>query len=219
MKFPAILKFLMILILPFLTFLIVLNFSAFDNAFYQKKFLEYGVDKEVPNAQSLHKEVIDFIKGKKEELSPEFNEREKKHLFDVRRIKRVSKIFLYTSIILFISLMMASIFSLKINNQMTSFIGEVFIFGGALTVILAVFSFLFISLDFSATFESFHNLFFEKGTYAFEPTKEVIIMLYPEELFIDLGIRISKWIILISAVMILVGGFLLFKSKKVSANS
>lgn len=214
MKFLLMSKFLMILILPFLLFLIVLNFSAFDMDFYQKKFLEYKVHKEVVNADSLHKDVIDFINGKNDELPSEFNEREKKHLFDVRRIIRVSKILLYTSIILFIFLLALSSFSLKINAQITHFIGEVFVFGGLLTIALAALLSLFISLDFSVAFDSFHSLFFEKGTYEFDPAKEIIVKLYPEQLFMDLGIRISKWILLISAITILVGGFLSFKSKK-----
>ncbi|MBI2656249.1 DUF1461 domain-containing protein [Candidatus Woesearchaeota archaeon] len=167
MKFVAISKILLVLILPFLIFLIALNFAGFDMAFYEKKFLEYKVQQEVPEASSLNEKIIDFLRGKNNELPNEFNEREKQHLWDVRKIVSASTIALYAFIALFILLLVIS----------------------------------------------FHRLFFEKGTYVFDPAKEMIVKLYPEQIFTDLGISISKWVILSSGAVILLGLFLSLKSK------
>lgn len=214
MGFLTISKFLLIVILPFLLFLLVLNFVGFDNLYYQQKFLEYGVQQNVPEADSLHEKVINFITGKNNELPNEFNEREKQHFWDVRNIIRISTLALYAFIILFVLLLLVSAFILKINNKIINFVSKVLIFGGFLTVVLSLALFLFINYDFSSTFESFHRLFFQQGTYTFDPTNEVIVKLYPEQLFIDLGARISKWVIISAVVIILLGILLLFKAKK-----
>ena len=103
MKFLTISKFLLIIILPFILFLLVLNFVGFDNSFYYQKFLEYGVQKDIPEAAQLHEKVINFITGKSNEIPSEFNEREGQHLADVREIVRISTAIMYIFIILFAS--------------------------------------------------------------------------------------------------------------------
>lgn len=215
MKFLAISKFLLIIILPFLLFLAVADFAAFDNSFYREKFSEYNVLQDVPQAASLHEGVMGFIEGNTNELPNEFSEREKQHLQDVRGIVGISTMLLYLLIALFVALLAASAFILKFNKFALNFVGKVLVFGGFLTVILAAILFFLISSDFSASFESFHMLLFSNGTYAFEPAKEMIVRLYPEQLFMDIGLAMSKWVILASAAVILLGALLLkSKSKK-----
>ena len=214
MGFATISKLLMILILPFLIFLLVLNLIGFDRQFYQQKFFQYGVGKNISSAASLHSGVVDFIKGKANELPSEFGERERQHLLDVRKVINISTIVLYALIILFTLLLIMSIFTLKINNLITNFVGKILVFGGFLTLALAAILFLLINLDFPLTFESFHGLLFEKGTYVFDPAKEMLVKLYPEQVFMDLGIRISKLTLIGSAIIILTGTLLLIKSKK-----
>src|SRR3989338_6396367 len=213
MKFLTIITFLTILILPFLLFLLVLNFVVFGNLFYKEKFLEYGVQEDIPEAVLLHEKIINFVKGRDKRLPNEFNEREKQHLLDVKRAIRNSTIMLYFLAFLFGLLLLISAFALKNKDKIMNFAGKVLVFGGFLTIMLAAALSFSIASDFSATFESFHGLFFERGTYIFNPAKDVIVRLYPEQLFMDLGLRISKGVVLASAATILVGGFLILKSK------
>src|SRR3989344_4233220 len=110
---------LLVLILPILLFLLALNFTAFDELFYRQKFLEYNVDKNL--SESLHPKVIDFIAGKEDGLPGDFNEREKRHLADVRDILKILSILMYALAILFILFLIIS--SLKAKNPM-SFIGK-----------------------------------------------------------------------------------------------
>lgn len=213
MKLIKIAKILLILAMPFLLFLLAVNLLIFDEGFYQEKLTKYGVTEKIPNAFSLHEEVINFLKGRSDELPDVFNDREKSHFFNVRDVVKASTIIFYALIAMFILLLSTSIFTLKINNYITNFIGKVLFFGGVLTIALALILFLLISFDFSPTFESFHLLLFEKGTYLFDPANEMIVNLYPEQLFMDIGLRISKWVILASAIVILAGWLLIFKSK------
>ena len=160
-----------------------------------------------------NEKVIDFIKGKNKELPSEFNSKEQQHLWDVRGVVKILTIILYSLIALFILLLFISAFTLKINNYIINFVGKVLLFGGFLTILLAALVFLLINYDFSTAFESFHTLLFQKGTYTFDPAKEVIVKLYPEQFFMDIGAKISKEVIAVSAVIILLGSYLIFKSK------
>lgn len=215
MKFIAISKFLMIAILPILLLLFFFNYYGFDDSFYQQKFSEYNVQQSVPNAASLHEKVFDFIEGKSDVLPNVFNEREKKHLWDVRLAVKASKTIFYALLILFFVLMSAALIILKIKKYALAFAGKVLAFGGFLTLLLSAFLFLSLSYDFSGTFEGFHKLFFKSGTYLFNPEKEVIVNLYPEKFFMDLGVRISKGVILSAAAIMLLGAFLLLKPKRI----
>lgn len=209
MKFLTLSKFFLVIILPFLIFLAVLSFVGFDNSYYREKLPGYNIT----GALSIHEKVISFVTGKDSELPQQFNERERQHLLDVRNIVGISKTALYVLLLLFILLLLTSAFILKVNNYIANFIGKVLIYGGFLAIMLASMLFFLVNSDFSSTFESFHNLFFKQGTYTFDPAKELIVKLYPEQLFMDLGLKISKWIIISSAAVILLGILLLFKSK------
>ena len=214
MRLIIISKILLIISLPILILLLSADFAAFNNLFYQEKFSEYGVHKEVPQADLLHQRVIGFLKGTSNELPPDFNERERQHLFDVRKIVNVSTILLYILSALFVILLIASALMLKINHLILKFIGKVLLFGGILAMILAAALLFFINSDFSDSFESFHNMLFQKGTYTFDPSKEIIVRLYPEQLFMDFGIRISEFVVIGSAVVILTGALFLLPYKK-----
>ena len=214
MRLITILKFLLIFIVPCLLFLLVLNFAGFDSSFYKEKSSEYGVQQSVPEAISLHEKVIDFIKGKENDLPADFNEREQQHLWDVRSLVRISTIALYALIFLFVLSLVISAVILKVNNYITNFVGKVLIFGGFLTVVMAIILFFLISLDFTASFDSFHQLFFEKGTYTFDPAKEIITKIYPEQFFMDAGASISKNVVIASIAVVLIGLLLIFSSKR-----
>ena len=213
MKFLTFAAVCMIFIFPLLIFLSVFKYSSFDNAFYKEKFSEYNVKQDVPEASSLHQKIIDFVGGKSESAPAELNEREQQHLRDVRKVMKIATIVFYFLIAFFALLLISSAFILKINGYLTNFIGKVMVFGSFLTIILAVALFFLITSDFSATFESFHKLFFDKGTYLFNPSTDVIVRLYPEQLFQDLGSRISEGVIVSSIILTALGSLFMFNSK------
>lgn len=213
MKFLTFAKTLLILILPVLLFLLIANFTGFNLSFYKEKFLQYDVEKNVPEAGLLHEKVIDFITGNSNQAPSNFDEKEKQHLWDVRNTIKYGKILLYFLVVLFIVLLLLSAFIIKANNIITNFVGKIFLYGGILTIVIAAFLFLLINFGFSSTFEAFHQAFFRPGTYVFD-AKEKIVNIYPEQLFMDLGLRISKWVVVSALIIILIGLFLVVRSKK-----
>ena len=148
----TILKYLMIIILPFLILILALNLAGFDDFFYTEKFSEYGISQNVPNAGQLHRSVMDFLKGDSSQLPDDFNSREKQHLLDVKNLIRISTIVLYFLVALFVALLLVSSFTLKVNNAITNFVGKVLVFGGILTLALASALFLLVNSDFEGTF-------------------------------------------------------------------
>ena len=213
MRFITFSRFFLILSFPLLIFLVVSNFASFDRNFYKKEFSNLNVLQNVPNAPVLHEKVINFIHGKNSELPSAFNYREKQHLQDVRKVVLVSRNLLFNLIIASLMLLLISASSIK-KIYLKDFIGRVLVFGALLTLTLAGILFLLISSNFSSTFEAFHELFFKRGTFMFDPSSELIVNLYPEQLFMDLGIKISIYIVILSVVIMLAGICLLYKKQK-----
>ena len=134
MRFLTISKLLMVVILPFLLFIAVFNFYGFNMEFYREKFSEYKVQNDVPNAVSLNEKVINFITGKNNDVPDEFNDREKQHLLDVRKVVGISTIALYAFIILFVALLAVSALILKINNFIINFLSTFSLLCGDITI-------------------------------------------------------------------------------------
>lgn len=211
MKFFIISKLILILIIPFLIFLGVANMFAFDKSYYASKLSEYKIS--IPDANSINGRTIDFVSGKGNELPEIYNARERQHLNDVRNAVKVFKTNLYFLILLFVALFLMSALILGVKNNITNFTGKVLAYGGILTIVLAALLFILISLNFSSVFDSFHTLFFRQGTYTFDPAKEVIVNLYPEQFFMDIGLRISKLALFASSISTIAGTLLIYASK------
>ena len=192
-------KILLVLTIPFLVFLASANLIAFDKAYYQSRMHEYGIN--VPEAGSLNEKTIDFVSGKNGELPNAYNEGEKQHLNDVRDVVKKLRLALYFFMLLLMSLLLTSAFILKFGNGLANFIGKALAYGGFLAIGLAAVLLILINFNFSSAFDSFHSIFFEKGTYAFDPANEIIVSLYPAQLYIDIGLRICKWVLIISAII------------------
>jgi len=213
MRFLGLASIFLIITIPFLIILSVLRISSLNDDFYSQKFLQYNVEDDVQGAVPLHEKIIDYVKGRSESAPNELNEREKQHLGDVRKMQGIATLLLYVFIVLFAMLLIASSVILRINNHIINFIGKAMVFGGILTIILAVLLLFFITSDFSSAFDSFHQLLFKEGTYTFDPATNVLVRLYPEEIFQDLGSRISKGVLFSSIAVIAIGSILLFKTK------
>lgn len=211
MRFISISKTALILIIPFLIFIGVASQIAFDKQFYAEKFSKYGIN--APEAEAINDATVDFVSGKKNELPDSYNEREKQHLHDVRDFAKAGRIIFYFFAILFSSVLLASFLALKAENQ-ASFLGGIIAYGGALTIGIAALLLAMAGLNFSPAFESFHKIFFEQGTYTFDPQNEVIVNLYPEKLFMDLGLRILKWVLYSSGAITIIGIFMIKRNKK-----
>ena len=216
MEFVKLLNISLIIIAPFLIFLSAIHLASFGSSFYKEEFSKYSIEENVPEALELHQNVVDFLKGKSDYLPDRFNDREKQHLQDVRRLVLLSKGILYFLIGLSAVLIAALMRLKKQGKDLKQLIGKVLLFGGLLTIGLSALLGLLISSNFSYSFESFHKIFFQPGTYAFDPEYEIIVNLYPEGLFMDLGLRVAKFATITSFIFIAAGTVLLSKTAKIN---
>ena len=214
MKLAKPLMISLIIIMPLMIFLSAAHLAGFNGPFYKEEFSKYNVEKNAPDAVELHRKVVDYIKGKSDYLPDRFNEREKKHLHDVRRLVLLSKAALYSLTALAGILVILSARKIWKRRDLEQFVGSILLLGGLLTLALSALLLLSINSNFSSSFESFHKIFFQQGTYAFDPDYEVVVNLYPEELFMDLGLRIAKGIVITSLIIVALGIYFLFKPKK-----
>ena len=214
MKLATIPEILIIITVPVLLFLCAFNYYAFNPGFYKEKFSQYKVYDDFPAADSINSKVIGFITGKDDVLPEIFNQRERQHLSDVRKAIGVSRTVFYSSIAAFALLLFVVGLILKDKVQIIELFGRIMLFGGLLTLALSGLLLFAIASDFSGSFESFHQLLFKSGTYSFDPSTEIIVRLYPEQLFMDIGSSISKAVIFSSSALVILGGLALFKNKK-----
>ena len=204
----------LIVILPFIVFLVAIELSAFNSNFYHREFLTHNVYEDVRNADELHLKVMDFIEGKSSSLPDDFNEREKQHLRDVRSLAANAKHILLFLVVLSVFLL---VLILKSEENKKSAIGKIMFYCGLFTILTAIILVFLLILSFGPAFDSFHRLFFRQGTYMFDPSTELIVNLYPEQLFMDLGILIMKWVLSISILITSAGLFLMkMKTKRIN---
>ncbi|MEK6943728.1 MAG: TIGR01906 family membrane protein [Nanoarchaeota archaeon] len=195
-------RYFFILTISFIVLSVAFNIYAFNNYFYKHEFEKYGVYSEVKNADELHGKVIDFIKGRTNDLPDDFSQREKSHLEDVRNIISASNKLFYFFVVLYLVLF---VYLSKKSKNIKKEFGNIIFYGGIFTIVFGALIFLFIFFNFDSTFESFHKTFFPQGNYMFDPSKEIIVRLYPEQLFMDIGLRIAMATFIISLLLIISG--------------
>ena len=213
----------LIIILTFMAIAVPVTISyksidnvAFDERFYEKEFSIYRVHDDLPgyNLFEINKQVLDYLQHEKEDeliKSNFFNDREKKHLLDVKNLFNNLKNTYLTSIFLFSMgiFLLILIFNFDFRKLSEKFFTAL-LAGGILTLFLSILVILISFLNFDAAFGAFHEMLFPLGTYTFNQDSEKIVVLYPEILFFDLFKNILLKIILSSTIIITVSFLALF---------
>ncbi len=149
--------------------------------------------------------LINFFKGK--ESLNYFSETEQSHLEDVRVLFNKFFFVLNSAIAIFIALII-TLFYLNKKEFKTNFLKIIFLSGLSSFALLIL---LFLAtINFSATFDSFHKIFFSQGNYLFSK-QSLLIRMFPETFFFKAALRIFLDSLFSS--IILMGLFFLSKKK------
>ena len=181
--------------------------NIFDENFFKREFVKYNVDETLKgiDIESINMEVLDYFKGKSELKTSFFTESEKAHLADVKEIIQTANYALLWTIII-IMLLLSLIPFLSIDRKRAlMYLAKIVIIAGMLTIILNILLVLAVSINFQSAFDRFHRTFFKSGTWLFDPASEKIVVLYPEGLFYDFGIRIIISNLIFSGFLIFFG--------------
>ena len=142
-----------------------------------------------------------------------FNERELKHLNDVRIL--VDKLFLVQriSVILLVYLIL---FGILLDKNKWGVIRYVF-FGSVFIILIGLFLFVAIYLDFNLLFIKFHEILFPQGYWSFD-TQDTLIQLYPKKFWVDSGVILLA-LVLVEALILSVVSYVLMRRLKKRKNS
>ena len=207
---------LMVILVPIILYGFNFNSIAFDRRLYKEEFSKHNVynNLETYDVEKINDEVLNYLKsGKNKDIIENdfFKDREKRHLLDVRSLVQGVLSIYYFSITLF--LLSIIILSLLMNFNFRAIFRKlsiILIFGSLLAFLDAGLLYLLSNLNFDFAFGAFHKTFFSPGTYLFNPEFENIVVLYPENLFLDLLVRIIFSIIFSSAILLFFSLILFF---------
>jgi len=170
--------FLSLLLIIFLLLLFAMVFG-FSKNFYLREFSLYHPEKTLNiNSKFVRyagQVIPEYLMGKRDNLQIPgfknfFNEREIKHMNDVKRI------FIWVKIISVLSLITFLIF-LKPNGLPLVLLYSL--------ILIAIILFIFLFLPFDLSFTKFHEILFNNELWLLNPETDRLIVLLPERFFID----------------------------------
>ncbi len=163
--------------------MLIFNYLAYNPAYYDAQFKKLGIYDREPEADKIANEIIQFFKGK-DLVTSKLTLNEKNHLADVKKVFGSMRIVLYTLTVSLLFIFFLIIKKLKTRKRLKDFLGNCLIISSV--ILLLVILILSLSLlSFSWAFENMHELFFPQGNYSF-PEESVLIILFPEQFFINL---------------------------------
>lgn len=191
-----------------------------DFGFYEREYRKYGVlkelDMEMDDVMQVTHEMMDYLRGDREDLVVEttvgektrefFNDREKAHMVDVKglflgglRIRTAAAAVFAVSILLLLLLkadirkLLAKVFQIEV---------------GILLLLSGAMAYLF-TTDFTTYFYKFHEIFFDNDLWLLNPETDLMIRMLPEGFFFDFAMRIV--IVFVTAMVVLLAGSVILR--------
>ena len=162
-------------------FIILLNFHSL---IYNHDFIDRLIEKNsIEEAKEPTHQLVNYFQGTDDIPEVFKDEREIKHLQDVKKAINASTLLLILS---FFIVLLYILFHKKKGLK------EIFLFSHSFIFIIAIF---LVILPFTPLFDLFHKLMFHPGSWLF-PANSVLIKFYPETFFQDF----AKFVIITSLI-------------------
>jgi integral membrane protein (TIGR01906 family) len=166
---------------------VVYRLPGFPEDSYGFSFDERLYWADISRQYLLNRESIDFLADRKiDDNIPLYNQRELRHMDDVKVIVRGAMVFLYSSIFF---LLVVGIWS-RSTGRWKDFTNAITT-GGWLTVGLILLIFVYLIINFRSLFTNFHRIFFEGDTWLFQYS-DTLIRLFPMRFWRDAFIWIGS---------------------------
>lgn len=181
----------------------MLDLISFDLNFYEKEYNKLNIHETIgiseSNLTKVTKRLLGYLKNDysdlsiiveiKDEKREVFNSREVLHMVDVKKLyQNVINVRNISIVVSIISLLTYYMFEKKIcfknlfKSFKTTFISILmFIIG------LSIYAFF----DFYDFWMNFHYLFFTNDLFILDPSKDILIMMVPQQFFMDLVFKIA----------------------------
>jgi integral membrane protein (TIGR01906 family) len=214
---PIFFKVIGILAIPIILIGISFNLTVYDRELYLDLFTKYGVysNLEGLDAEYMNNEVLDFLNhGADTSLKEFFTEREVNHMHDVKRLIDLGASIVHWALAsLIISISYFIIYEFKNIKRATIEPSKILLYGSLATLTVSIILSLLFLFGFGGAFDNFHKTFFMEGSYSFNPSYEKIVVLYPENIFLDLAIRIFIFSVISSLILGLAAVGIIYGSK------
>lgn len=205
---------ILIIFLPLYFLLKGVEINTFNKKFYLKSYEKYNIfqitGKDLGELDNITDSLLDYLKDKTNEegLKPFLNEKEIKHMEDVKLLFKYGIILKNISLILSLFAILILFIYKEIN------LGARGVFYGNLIWWGAIILLFFLStMDFTKYFTYFHLIFFDNDLWILDPKTDLLIQILPEEFFISIFKRILLFFISFLAIIQLASYVLMKKGK------
>lgn len=203
-------KIFIIIFMPFVIILTVFQFVVFDKQWYIREFDKLGVygklDKERVNEEANN--VFGYLRGRGELEKRFYTNKEVLHLADVKLLYKKMK---WTNILFIVAFLTASFYIIKKKGKReffkNIFLASIFSFGIFIILIISG------SIFFDQLFYLFHKISFANNFWLLDPDTDFLVVIFSQQIFLDLVMRIFFVSIVISIILSLVIGLIRFKFK------
>jgi len=207
---------LLIFFIPIIIYLVNFNLIVFDSDFYKNEFQKYGIYNALRDydVEKINEDVLNYYKFERTNALIDndfFNDREKLHLLDVKNVIQGLTLFLTVSIFLFLLslILFFVLLQFKVRIFLKSFLLLVF-YSNLLSLSILILLFAVSAINFDFIFNLMHETLFPIGTFSFDPEFEKIVVLYPENLFLDALVKIILHSVFSSVIALLASFLILF---------
>lgn len=190
--------------LPIAILLFSINIIAFNESFYTKKYDEYSIPSstniEKDELMDLTNKLFKYLKGEEDNshIKKYFNKKELIHLEDVRVLFKEGFILRNISIIILLISFLYLIFKNPKNLVKYSMYSSIVSLG----IVLAVF--LLYLIDFNKYFTYFHLILFDNDLWLLNPNVDILIRIFPEQIFISLLNNIVLLFVIIMSIILVI---------------
>lgn len=213
-------KTLRILVIAAAVFLFTVTFlGSFDDMLCNRKFydMEHKKNKVYDSlgherAEAMTDELFDYFQGKGELSKEYFNEKERMHLSDVRSLIRIGTIKYHVLIIML--LMIFILLYMLDKNRFIANLQKIFIYSGLGIVLFSLTSFI-LNSHFESAFIRFHKLLFTNDLWLLNPATDKLIVLLPQQFFMDFVSAVYTRSLAAAFVMLLLAMIFMFYNKRV----
>ena len=176
--------------------------AYYEPGFYEREYRKYKVQEDVKMEMAdilyVTDEMMDYLKGYREDLVVEtrvdgearefFNDREKAHMADVRTLF-LGGIRLRRYMLLLAVFCIGTLISMEEETAKRISRAYLIACGCFLTAVLELTFYL--SRDFTRGFTQFHHIFFDNDLWLLDPKTDLLINILPEGFFVDIAAHIG----------------------------
>jgi hypothetical protein len=192
----------------------------FNHQFYHDEYVKNGVFWHIaPNTtMQITVNLFDYFHSK--DSLYYFTSAEQSHLADVKAIIQAGFLIYGLAILLLVICLVLLVREqvVRVKKQLVykravKSLAKVLLLAALISLILVGILAVFSQSNFSGVFQGFHQIFFPQGNYTF-PDESLLITLFPQQFFLDIGQHIALRIVITAGIMAFVAGSVLFSLRR-----